>query len=402
MMKKYRFLSMVICCTILLCSLISPGAALDLGTVGPDDVRAETLSRSDDQIHYINVNPEHTSDSFLIESNGMYMLVDTSNPDWGTGGAQAVDNDTASVLEVTRYLDAIGVSSLDYVVLTHNHSDHIGGVIRLCEMGFINSSTTVYYRTNARSLEDVMYPYWENSLYLQRGLDAMNSAGAEIVCLADENTTALTIQLGDFSIDFLNLDTDQDGALDFDYENENNNSIVLKVTKGAVDTLLTGDIELEVDLALAEQLGQVEVLKVPQHGNKTSSSYEILNALQPETALLTSEGYWQYGAYEYLRSIGTDIYTTGLCPAPAIVEVVLDDGYEILNGEQYYTYSSDGWNTWLNHSYYVEDGRVFRDGWKRIGGEWYFFNEDGIMQTGQIVDDGTSYYLSETGEWVPA
>ena len=392
-MKKYRLLSMVVCCSILFSTLISPGAALDLGMGGP----AEVLSQSDDQIHYINVNPEHTSDCFLIESNGMYMLVDTSNPDWSTGGAQAVDNDTASVNEAIRYL-----TSLDYVVLTHNHSDHIGGVTRLCETGFINSSTTVYYRTNASSLEDVICPYWENSIYLRRGLDAMNSAGAEVVCLADANITEMTMQLGDFTIEFLNLDTDQDGVVDFDYENENNNSIVLKVTKGSVDTLLTGDIELEVELALAEQFGEIEVLKVPHHGNKTSSSYEFLKALQPETTILTSEGYWQYGAYEYLRSIGTSIYTTGLCPALAIVEVVLDDSYEIRNGEQYYTYSSDGWNTWLNHSYYVENGRVFRDGWKQISGEWYFFNEDGIMQTGRIVDNGTAYNLSETGAWIPA
>lgn len=380
---------------MLLSLLAVPAGAWD----GPRKSPADRLSAlaSDDRIHYISVNTERNNDCFLVESNGVYLLVDTSNPDLHTGGAQAVANDSSTVNEVIRYLSAIGVSSLDYVVLTHNHSDHIGGVTRLCEEGLINSATTVYYRTEEPTMEDVFYPYWENTLYLRRGIDAMNSVGAQMVCLAEENITELTLQLGDFTVEFLNLDNDGDGILDFDRGNENNNSIVLLVTKGSVDTLLAADIEAEPERELAQQLGPVEVLKVPHHGNRTSSSYELMKALQPESAIITATGYWQYGAYEYMTNLGGTVYTTGGCPGPAIVEVVMEDSYEIIDGVPYETTPSDGWHDWLDYYYYAENGELIRSDWKRISGSWYYFNEDGIMQTGEVVVDGTTYQFSSSG-----
>ena len=178
----------------------------------------------------------------------------------------------------------------------------------------------------------------------------------------------------------MNLDNDQDGTVDFDRENENNNSIVLMVTKGTVDTLLAADIEQEVEQALSRQLDQIDVLKVPHHGIRTSSSYEFLKVLQPETAIITAYAYSQFGAYEYLTSTGTDIYTTGCCTEPAIVELVMDDHYEIRGATELALSAENGWHSWLDHYYYVENGRVVRDDWKRISGEWYYFNEDGIMQ----------------------
>ena len=395
-MRPCRWMAAILSCSILLSMLTCPGAALDAGTTASTDV-STTDDQSNDRIHYIKIDTDQTSDCFLIESDGQYMLVDTSNPDLSTGGAQAIENDDATVNAAIRYLDSLGISSLDYVVLTHSHSDHIGGVSRLCEAGFIYSGTTVYYRSDAASMEDIWYPSWENGLYLRRGLDAITQAGATAVCLANENITDLTLTLGDFSIEFLNLDTDQDGVVDFDAENENNNSIVLKITKGSIDTLLAGDIEVEAEQVLAEQLGPVEVLKVAHHGNTTSSSYEFLKALQPETAILTSDGYWQYGAYEYLRYLGSWIYTTGGCDGDAIVEVVRDDSYDILHGIAYFTEVSEGWHAWLDHSYYIEHGQVFRDGWKLIDGDWYYFNQDGIMQTGQLSEHGTIYTFDENG-----
>lgn len=356
---------------------------------------------SDDRIHYININLDYgSSDCILIESGGETMLVDTTNPDLSTGGAQAIANDTANVNEAIRYLEARGIETLDYVVLTHNHSDHIGGVSRLCETGLISESTTVYYRCNEKTLEDDIYPDWENYLYLQRGLSAMEEVNAHVICLADENITQLNLQLGAFSIDFLNLDNDGDGVVDFDYENENNNSIVLRIAKGSVVTLLAGDIEAQVEAALAGQIGDIDVLKVPHHGNRTSSSYEFLRELQPETAILTANGYWQYGAYEYLSGIGTGIYTTGLCPGLAIVEVVGEDCYELLDAVPYTLTSDEGWHSWLDHSYYVSGGQVVRSSWEQLSGYWYYFDADGIMVTGAQTIDGTDYFFGYDGALV--
>lgn len=372
-MSRYKFSTLLTCCVFLFSLFSTPSYAGNA-----------PLDFTDDKIHYININPDALSDSFLVESNGQYLLVDTSNPDLATGGAQAISDDTANVNAVIGYLNSLGISSLDYVVMTHNHSDHIGGVSRLCQEGLIDKDTTVFYRSTESTLEDITVPDWENSRYFRLAMNAIKSAGAKTVCLAQDNLTEYRLQLGDFSIEFLNLDNDQDGIVDFDRENENNNSIVLMVTKGTVDTLLTADIEQEVEQPLAQQLGKVEVLKVPHHGIRTSSSYEFLKALQPETAIITAYGYSQFGAYEYLQSIDTDIYTTGCCNAPAIVELVMDDHYEIRGASELALTAEDGWHTWLDHYYYVENGQVLRDCWERISRAWYYFNEDGVMQSEEL------------------
>ena len=371
-MNRNKFVTLLTCCVFLVSIFASQSYAWDLPPAGFDS--------TDDKIHYINVNPDEISDSFLVESNGQYLLVDTSNPDLATGGAQAIADDTANVNAVIRYLQGLGVETLDYVVMTHNHSDHIGGISRLCQEGLIGGETTVIYRSGEPTLEDFTNPDWENSRYFRLAMDAIKTTGAKTVCLAQERLTQYRLQLGDFSIEFLNLDNDGDGVVDFDRENENNNSIVLLVTKGTVDTLLAADIEQEVEQAMLGQLGKVEVLKVPHHGIRTSSSYEFLKELQPETAIITAYGYSQFGAYEYLRSIGTEIYTTGCCTEPAIVELVMDDHYEIHGAAGLELSAEEGWHTWLDHDYYVRNGRVLRDGWERISGTWYCFNEDGILQ----------------------
>lgn len=371
-MSRYKFLTLLSCCVLIFQLFASQSYAWDMVPT--------RFEPGDDKIHYINVNPDSISDSFLVESNGQYLLVDTSNPDLATGGAQAVADDSANVNAVIRYLESLGISSLDYVVLTHNHSDHIGGVSRLCQTGFINETTTVFYRSGERTQEDITTPYWENSRYFRMAMDAIAAAGAKTVGLAEENLTEYELALGDFSIEFLNLDNDRDGVVDFDYENENNNSIVLLVTKGTVDTLLAADIEQEVEQALSRQLGKVEVLKVPHHGIRTSSSYEFLNVLQPEAAVITAYGYSQYGAYEYLKSIGTGIYSTGSCNCPAIVEFVMDDSYEIRSAGELTQSAEEGWHSWLDHYYYVENGQVLRDTWRTISGTEYYFDRDGIMR----------------------
>ena len=47
--------------------------------------------------------------------------------------------------------------------------------------------------------------------------------------------------------------------------------------------------------------------------------------------------------------------------------------------------------------YYGRDGKALTSRWASIEGQWYYFNEDGIMQTGSITVDGSNYYLGEDG-----
>ncbi|WP_276609833.1 DNA internalization-related competence protein ComEC/Rec2 [Pseudoalteromonas phenolica] len=73
-------------------------------------------------------------------------------------------------------------------------------------------------------------------------------------------------------------------------DSDNNNSCVAKVTGPSGSILLTGDIEIEAESRLVEQYGQrlqSNILLVPHHGSKTSSSAELLEAVKPEIGLIS-------------------------------------------------------------------------------------------------------------------
>ena len=85
-----------------------------------------------DRIHYINLDDgvgDYTSDAILIESNGHYGLIDASNKLGDTSQhPHAAVGATASGKIVLDYMEALGVEHLDFVVATHSHSDHLGGI----------------------------------------------------------------------------------------------------------------------------------------------------------------------------------------------------------------------------------------------------------------------------------
>jgi len=72
-------------------------------------------------------------------------------------------------------------------------------------------------------------------------------------------------------------------------ENPNNASLVLEILYGKTSFLLTGDIESEVEhkLMLSGLISKTDVLKVPHHGSKYSSSDYFLHAVKPDLALLS-------------------------------------------------------------------------------------------------------------------
>jgi competence protein ComEC len=72
----------------------------------------------------------------------------------------------------------------------------------------------------------------------------------------------------------------------------NNDSLVMRLAFGRNTFLLTGDMERQVEAQLSADghLSHVDVLKVPHHGSKTSSTADLLDALRPEFAII-SDGY---------------------------------------------------------------------------------------------------------------
>ena len=195
------------------------------------------------------------ADSFLLVQNGKTMLVDCGTRSTGK--------------DVVSYLNEQGISRLDYVIGTHPHDDHMGGmydVITNFEIGKIimpgveaGKVTTNWY---VKLMQEIKQGAYELE-YAKLGT---------------------TYDLGDASFKII-------GPIETDESNLNNYSIVLKVTFGDMDIIMTGDAETKVEsdiIESGEALG-AEILKVGHHGSDTSSSNEFLDAVSPLYALISTK-----------------------------------------------------------------------------------------------------------------
>lgn len=351
-----------------------------------------------DQIHFISLHGA-ASDSTLVESQGKYMLVDAGNPDASVGGNYAVEDNRYNGDAVVSYLRSIGVTHLDYLVMTHNHSDHIGGVPLLCKNGFVDSNTTVYYRTNKRTDEDTQTDY-QNVEYLTAALDSLESVNANIISLLDTNTTELSFDMGNFHIDFRNLDEDHDGKVDFCTEDENRNSIVLKITKGDFSALLAADLDLAGEKKLLENgdLSDIDILKLSHHGYNTSNSFYWLDTIHPSATVLTRDQ-WYTGendgmvSYACLKDKRIPVYACD-SQKKAIIVDIQDDNYTIYDINNLFSKVAaaeltqpiaDGFYYWSEkfigekNAVKIEDGKMVKDDSRtNDAGETYHFDHNGI------------------------
>ena len=96
------------------------------------------INHSNNMIYFINCGQ---ADSILIESNGKYGLVDSSNPynnpinlvesvqiDESIGEIHCPEKNDNSVKAVLNYLSYLKIDKLYFIIGTHSHLDHIGGI----------------------------------------------------------------------------------------------------------------------------------------------------------------------------------------------------------------------------------------------------------------------------------
>lgn len=159
---------------------------------------------------------------------------------------------------------------IDLVILTHPEADHIGGlieVIKRYEIGGI--LTTGVIRDTAE------YREWRK-------------------VIEKENISTSTVQAGGV----INLGEDIQLIILYPFENlsdielkrSNNSSIVTQLVYKDFELLLTGDIEKKIERALVNSGINLEsdILKIPHHGSKTSSTKDFINAVNPIVAIIQS------------------------------------------------------------------------------------------------------------------
>lgn len=201
-------------------------------------------------VHYINVGQ---GDSILIQVNKKNLLID-SGP-------------KSHKKPLIKYLKSLGVSTLDYVVATHPHDDHIGNMNTIIDTFNVKSFYAPKVYSSTKSFEKMVESLKNNNLKIipiKRGCDTIVlGPNTRVHVLSPINDT---------------------------YDNENNYSSVIKISYRNTSFLFTGDSEKEIEdklLSLNDDIS-ADVLKVAHHGSSTSTSDSFLKKVNPKYAIISA------------------------------------------------------------------------------------------------------------------
>lgn len=246
----------------------------DLLSSPPSSTPAAVSDGSTLAVHFIDVGQ---ADSALLVCGDDTMLIDGGN--------------VADSSLVVSYLEQQGIDQLDYVVCTHAHEDHVGGLsgpLNTCTVSHVLSPVTEY---DSKAFGDFV-KYTET-----QGLEPEIPAPGDTFALGEAQVTIL-------------------GPV-AEYSETNNTSIVLRVDFGETSFLFTGDMETKAEKDLLDQGANLSatVLKVGHHGSDTSSSYSFLREVMPEYAVISVGENNDYGhpnddVLSRLRDAGTTVYRT--------------------------------------------------------------------------------------------
>lgn len=227
-------------------------------------------------VRYIDVGH---GEAILISCENQHMLIDAGP--------------AASSKKLISYLDNFRLRTIDYVVATHPHGDHIGGMASVLQ----NFQVGLFIMPDAAG----------NSVYFEDMLDA----------IADNHCETSYAQAGDrYAIGnaFATVLSPQKGMYS---ENLNDYSVVILLEYQGFSFLFTGDAEAQTELALLPSLPDtVDVLKVAHHGSSTSTTPEFLDAVSPVSyAVICCGAGNDYGhphkaVLDRLTAAGAEIYRT--------------------------------------------------------------------------------------------
>lgn len=229
-------------------------------------------------VHFLDVGQ---GDSEFIElPDGKCMLIDAGTSEYSQ--------------TVIENINSYGYSLIDYVVATHPHADHIGGMSEVINSFEIGEIYMPKVSTSTRTFENL--------------LTAISDKGLSI------NTARAGVKVYSGSI----LEIEFLAPVSSNYDDLNNSSAVLKISYGSNSYLFMGDAEELSEKEMIKNnhtLLDADVLKVGHHGSDSSSTYEFLSAVSPKYAVIScgvdnSYGHPHRETVDKLNKAGAEIYRT--------------------------------------------------------------------------------------------
>lgn len=236
------------------------------------------VADTDFAIYYLDVDQ---SDCSIVVCDGEVMVIDT-------GSYPQLD-------DIQEALYALEVETIDYLVITHQHDDHMSCAERL--IGIYNVENIVMPKL---SKENIV-----NTETYNRLLHAIDDYEVNPIAAQHGNF----LELGSATVEVL--------APLKQYKELNNMSIVMKITYGETSFLFQGDAEsqVETDLLYSDYDLTADVLKLGHHGSKTASTEKYLDAVNPQIAVIScgqgnTYGHPRVTVMEYLVERDIDFYIT--------------------------------------------------------------------------------------------
>lgn len=225
-------------------------------------------------VHFIDVGQ---ADAILIVSDNSSVLIDAGTNSSGEA--------------VLNYIKALGINKIDYLIGTHPHEDHIGGLDTIINGLDIENILMPRHSSNTQTYEDVLIAAKDKGLKITAAKAGGSFTAGQ--CL--------------FSI----------LAPSGEYDNTNNYSIVLRMEVGNISMLFTGDAESQSEARMLQEGAQLksDLIKIGHHGSDTSSSPEFLQAVSPRYAVISVGEDNPYGhpSAQTLKNLeGVELYRTDL------------------------------------------------------------------------------------------
>ena len=251
---------------ITLAILIGGVSAIQMPSLAADPDKME--------VHFIDVGQ---GDSTLITCGEHSMLIDAGDDSKGTA--------------IQNYLKKQGIEKLDYLVLTHPDSDHIGGAPVVITKFEIKRVFVSNYEKDNKSYQKLIQALDDKNLkYTTPRVGAKYNLGTATITIIAPNK---------------------------EYDNPNDASLALIIQNGDNKFIFTGDAGEEAEQDILDNGLDIsaDVYHVGHHGSKTSSSRAFLRAIKPSYAVISCAEGNSYGhphaeTLNNLRSRGVKVYRT--------------------------------------------------------------------------------------------